>query len=70
MRLRTFSRVDAVVSGEMEYVIDGDRYTHRFRSRLLSEEELDEDLAGAGLRRLRFLDEHGAWLDARPIALR
>lgn len=66
MRLRQFDRDGAVVTGEMEYVVGAERYTHRFRSRLLSEDELDDDLESVGLRRVRFLDEHGAWIEARP----
>jgi hypothetical protein len=33
---------------------------------LLSPEELDADLEAVGLRRVRVLDEHGAWIEAAP----
>jgi SAM-dependent methyltransferase len=65
LRLRTFEQDGPLVSGEMEYVVDGETFTHRFESCLLSEDELDEDLASVGLRRVRYLDERGAWVEAR-----
>jgi SAM-dependent methyltransferase len=68
VRLRTFERHGALVTGEMEYVVDGRRYTHAFQSRLLTEPELDEDLTSVGLRRVRYLDERKAWVEARPLA--
>lgn len=67
MRLRSFEQEGAVVTGEMEYVFDGQRHVHAFASRLLTTEELDEDLASVGLVRERFLDERRAWIDARPL---
>ena len=48
----------------MEYVVDGEPYVHEFRSRLLSDEELDDDLRSVGLRRARTLDERGSWIEA------
>jgi hypothetical protein len=48
----------------MEYVVDGRHYTHAFSAKLLTEEELDEDLAAVGLERRRVLDERGAWIEA------
>jgi SAM-dependent methyltransferase len=66
LRLRAFELEGARVSGEMEYVVDGETFTHRFESHLLTEEELDEDLASVGLRRVRYLDDSGSWIDARP----
>jgi SAM-dependent methyltransferase len=65
LRLASFARKGSLVSGEMEYLVDGERLTHRFESRLLSEDELDDDLASAGLRRVRYLDDAGAWVEAR-----
>jgi SAM-dependent methyltransferase len=68
LRLRSFAVDGALVTGEMEYLVDGERFTHGFVSRLLSEDELDADLASVGLRRVRYLDEKCAWVDARPLA--
>lgn len=65
-RLRRFEQDGPVVSGEMEYVVDGHVLTHRFESRLLTEDELADDLKGTGLRLLRSLDERGSWLEAAP----
>lgn len=67
MRLRSLHRDRALVLGEMEYVVKGQRYVHAFESRLLTDEELDEDLASVELKRARFLDDRGAWIEARPV---
>ena len=69
-RLRTVAREGALVSGEMEYVLDGEHYFHAFEARLLSEDELDEDLTSVGLVRVRFLDDRGAWIEAAAISSR
>ena len=55
-----------LISGEMEYVVDGRELLHAFQSKLLSNEELDADLQTVGLRRERTLDERGAWTEAVP----
>ena len=47
---------------------DGTLLRHAFTSRLLSDDELDAELAAAGLRRSRALDEHGTWIEAAPHA--
>ena len=65
-RLRRFELDGPVVSGEMEYVVDGHTLTHRFESRLLTEDELAADLRAAGLRLRRALDERGSWIEAVP----
>ena len=64
LRLRSFTREDGLVAGEMEYVVDGRRLLHEFESRLLSPEELDTDLEAVGLRRVRELDDRGSWIEA------
>jgi hypothetical protein len=66
LRLRRVTRDGPLVDGVMEYLVDGESYVHEFRSRLLSDEELDEDLHAAGLRRVRALDERGSWIEAVP----
>ena len=63
-RLRHHERDGALISGEMEYVVDGEELRHSFQSRLLSDDELDVDLRAVGLRRARTLDERGAWTEA------
>jgi SAM-dependent methyltransferase len=64
LRLEEFELDGELVSGVMEYVVDGARLLHRFESKLLGTAELDEDLRAVGLRRTRELDERGAWIEA------
>lgn len=65
-RLRYFEQDGPVVSGAMEYIVDGQTLTHVFESRLLTEDELAEDLHAVGLRLARTLDEPGSWIEAVP----
>jgi SAM-dependent methyltransferase len=67
LRLRSFTREDDLVAGEMEYLVDGHRLLHAFESRLLSPEELEADLEAVGLLRVRELDDRGSWMEATPI---
>ena len=67
LRLRRWARRGTLVSGEMEYIVDGERLVHAFESKLLTHEELDADLAAVGLRRTRELDDRGSWIEARPV---
>jgi hypothetical protein len=67
MRLRTFALDDALVTGEMEYLVDGEQIVHTFESKLLTSEELEADLAAVGLRRVRALDDRGSWIEAVPV---
>jgi SAM-dependent methyltransferase len=67
VRLRDYTLDGAVVRGEMEYVVEGETVTHAFEARMLTDSELDRDLEAAGLRRRRFLDESGAWVEAVPL---
>jgi SAM-dependent methyltransferase len=56
-----------VVSGEMEYEIDGDRWRHSFAMRVFADEsELEAALAEAGLRLERRVDAR--WFVAVPGA--
>jgi SAM-dependent methyltransferase len=66
LRLRSFELDGAVLHGEMEYVVDGVQLLHRFDAFLVGEAQLDEELAAAGLRRIRYVDEAGAWIEAAP----
>jgi SAM-dependent methyltransferase len=65
-RLRNFTLERGHLSGEMEYLVDGRSLVHAFESRLLTAEELDDDLRSVGLRRVRELDERGSWIEAAP----
>lgn len=66
IRLKRFELDGDLVSGEMEYLVDGVELHHVFESKLLSEEELEHDLRAVGLRRSRLLDDSGAWTEAVP----
>jgi SAM-dependent methyltransferase len=66
VRLRRCEQNGDLVSGEVEYVVDGMQLFHTFESKLLSEEELEGDLRSVGLRRRRVLDDRGAWTEAVP----
>jgi len=66
VRLRRYEQDGDLVSGEMEYMVDGTHLLHAFESKLLSEEELEGDLRSVGLRRRRTLDDRGAWIEAVP----
>ena len=65
-RLRSFTLDDRVVRGEMEYEVDGKTLVHAFESLLVTVDQLDRELEASGLRRRRFLDESGSWLEAVP----
>ena len=65
-RMRRFALDGSLLRGEMEYELGEVTMTHAFEARLIDDDELDLELAAAGLRLRRFLDEHGAWLDAVP----
>jgi SAM-dependent methyltransferase len=67
LRMRTFELDGDVVTGEMEYLVGGERLVHAFASKQLSDDELDADLAAVGLRRVRELDDRGSWIEAAPI---
>jgi SAM-dependent methyltransferase len=68
VRLRNFTLEAGHVAGEMEYLVEGRRLVHAFESRLLTAEELDAELAAVGLRRVRELDQRGAWIEARHFS--
>jgi SAM-dependent methyltransferase len=59
-------RVDGPsVTATVRYEIDGKTWRHPFLARLLNDEELDRELALAGLRRRRVLGDRQAWVEAR-----
>ena len=65
-RLRSFELAGDLLRGEMEYLVDGESLEHAFEARLVSEAELDAELETAGLRRRRYLDDPGTWIEAVP----
>jgi SAM-dependent methyltransferase len=66
IRLKHHEQDGDMVTGEMEYVFDGQELSHAFESKLLSQAELAADLRAVGLRLARVLDERGAWVEAVP----
>jgi len=66
-RLRRFALEGSLLRGEMEYVLKNMTMVHAFEAQLIDDAGLDRELEAAGLRRRRFLDDSGAWLDAAPI---
>ena len=69
MTLRDVVPDGEVISAVMEYRANGERWTHAFRTKLISDDEVDAALARAGLERVRWLDERRTWLEARPLPL-
>lgn len=67
-RLRSFDLDGALLRGEMEYVVAGDTLFHAFEACLVEESQIDAELGAAGLRRRRYLDDAGSWIEAVPIA--
>ena len=65
-RMRRFALDGTLLRGEMEYELEEATLIHAFEARLIDDDELDLELEAAGLRRRRFLDENGAWVDAVP----
>jgi SAM-dependent methyltransferase len=65
-RLRSFELEGTLLRGEMEYVVAGDSLFHAFEALLVDEAQIDEELAAAGLRRRRYLDDAGSWIEAVP----
>jgi SAM-dependent methyltransferase len=60
-------RVDGPsVAATVRYEADGKTWLHPFLARVLDDEELDRELALAGLRRSRILGDRRTWVEARP----
>jgi SAM-dependent methyltransferase len=66
MRLRSSELEGQLLQGEMEYFVSGSTLLHAFEAYLVDEAQLDAELAAAGLRRRRYLDDAGSWLEAAP----
>jgi hypothetical protein len=67
LRLRSFELDGAHLRGEMEYVVAEETLLHAFEALLASEAQIDADLEAAGLRRRRYLDDAGSWIEAVPL---
>lgn len=67
MRLRTVAYDPPILRGEMEYVLDALTLHHAFEARLVTDAEIEVELAAAGLRRRRHLDDAGSWIEAAPL---
>lgn len=67
-RLRSFELDGSTLHGEMEYVVAGETLSHAFAAQLVDEAQIDRELEAAGLRRRRYLDESGAWIEAVPVS--
>ena len=68
MTLCDVVREGEVISAVMKYRANGEHWTHAFRTKLISDDEVDAALARAGLERERWLDERRTWLVARPVS--
>ena len=68
MALSGVVREGELVSALMEYRASGERWTHAFRAKLISDDEVDVALSRAGLERVRWLDGRRTWLEARPVS--
>jgi len=68
MTLSGVVREGELVSAVMEYCAGAERWTHAFRARQISDEDVGTALTRAGLERVRWLDERRTWLEARPVS--
>ena len=68
MTLSGVVREGELVSALMEYRAGGKRWTHAFRAKLISDDEVDVALSRVGLERVRWLDGRRTWLEARPVS--
>jgi len=66
LELRDVEQAGEIISAVMEYRAGGERWTHAFRTKLVSDDEVDAALARAGLERACWLDERRTWVEARP----
>ena len=70
LTLRDAVREGELISAVVEYRANGERWTHAFHARLISDDEVDAALLRAGLERVRWLDGRRTWLEARPVRTR
>jgi SAM-dependent methyltransferase len=62
--LTSLVRRGRVFAATMMVELEGRRWLHSFEAQLLDDEEIDAALARAGLKRVAFLDEQRAWVQA------
>ena len=67
MTLRDVQHDGEVISAVMDYHANGERWTHAFRTRLITDDKVDAALGRAGLELVRWLDDRRSWLEARPV---
>jgi SAM-dependent methyltransferase len=67
--LRDVRRDGPFVEARVEYRNGGRSWSHPFRVRVLSDEELDRELRAAGLAMRRRLGPHEAWVAAAPTGV-
>lgn len=67
LTLRDVEHDGEIISAVMDYEANGERWTHAFRTKLISDDQVDAALTRAGLERVRWLDERRTWIEARPV---
>ncbi len=67
LTLRDVEHDGEIISAVMDYEANGERWTHAFRTKLISDDEVDAALARTGLERVRWLDERRTWVEAQPV---
>ncbi len=65
--VRSVRRLDSRLDIVVDYHVGGQTWTHEFPRYPMTDEELDADLAGAGLRLDRWLTDDRSWFTARPV---
>ena len=68
--LREIERSGPVVSGVVEYSVDGQLWRHSFESHVLDDNELEASLREAGLELSRVVDDARRWVESRPMRSR
>jgi SAM-dependent methyltransferase len=66
--LTSLVRRGRVFSATMILELEGKRWRHTFEAEVLSDADMDAALESAGMRRLSWLDESRAWIQAGPIS--
>jgi SAM-dependent methyltransferase len=65
--LTSLVRRGRVFSASMMIELEGKRWRHTFEAEVLTDAEMDAALEAAALRRLSWLDESRAWIEACPV---
>ncbi len=67
-RVDSVARTDNLVEMTMRWVVNDDAWTQTFTTEALSEQEIEDSLAQAGLRLTNWLDDRRTWLTAKRAA--